>query len=252
MSAKSSIKIKNLQKGFVNFGNVSKLIFNGLSLDIDIAANSPSVILSPRQSGKTELMKIAASLEIPSSGSIETIVEGKKDGINKKFIPQKPSSFPWLNVKENIEFSLAPTDKKDSQPQARIDYLVNLTGLEGYENHFCRNISTGFRFRVSMASALVSKPDLLFIDDVFALMDAETKEEVFMLIKTIAKEEKTLMLISTASITGAASLADRIYLLGNTPLSFIEKYEFSGTVVPDKINILSSKITSLKLNEFSL
>lgn len=202
------LEIKNLSKEFVDEAGYKKNLFRNISFNVE--TDLITTVLAPTGTGKTSFLKIVSGLEKQSSG--ELINKGSGRTI---FIPSEPSSFPWLTVEENIGIVL--NEKKE------VKDLINLVGLEGYEDHIPHNKSFGFRFRISLARALALKPSVIILDEPFTKMDVETKAELYNLIRYIGVNEKQTILMGTTNITEAVYLSDKIILMKKNPAELLEE-----------------------------
>lgn len=198
------IEIINLSKEYVDKYGYKKILFQNLSFSLK--ENEISSIIAPIGAGKSSLLKIIAGLEKPTSGEVKC-----KNTNPLIFIPTEPSSFTWLNVKENISFELSDFD------DSKIEQLIALVGLEGYENHIPHNKSLGFRFRISLARALARNPLAVLLDEPFTRTDPQTRSELYLLIKDVNKKLGTAFLLATTNITEAIFLSNRIYLMKKNP-----------------------------------
>jgi ABC-type nitrate/sulfonate/bicarbonate transport system ATPase subunit len=196
-------------------------------------------ILAPFGSGKSTLLKIISGVIKKDSGEIYF---GDSQNKNVPLIPEKPSSFPWMNVKQNIEFGLNLSKNK----KYSVDDLISLTGLTGYGDHHPDNKSFGFRFRISLARAMALNPSLILIDDSFKLMKKETKEEIHQLIYDISFSEKINFIIATTNLVEAIQLSDIIFLMSAKPGRIIRRIETGRRLSPDLANVKSEKFASQK------
>lgn len=170
-------------------------------------------MLAPTGAGKSSLLKIISGLEDYTSGTI-------KDESNKKiFIPSKPSSFPWLNVKENVTFNIEKFE------EAELQKVINLVGLEGYKDHNPLNKSLGFRFRVSLARALFNNPEVLIIDQPFSKMRDEIRNDLYRLMRKVQREKNLTILFGTSNISEAILLSDRVYVMDKDPGRILDSFE---------------------------
>lgn len=205
----SFLEAHNITKYLKGEAGSKKPIIENLSFSISENDNI-SAILAPGRSGKTTILKILAGLDNDYSGDI--FLKGFQIKNKLPFIPEKPSSFPWLNVKDNIKIFLS-MQRKDEISRMRIQELINLVGLTGYENHYPSNKSYGFRFRISLARALSNPSPLILLDEPWKQMDPETKGEILNLIKNLSNEGHLKFLVASSNITDVAFLSDRILLL---------------------------------------
>lgn len=167
-------------------------------------------VLAPVGSGKSSFLKILSNLDKPTSGKIDS-------QFNKIiYIPSEPSSFPWLNVLDNISFN----SKYDSK---KIEEIVNLVELHGYEDHFPNNKSEGFRFRISLARAFANDPDLIIIDEPFNSLNTATRKEIYQLVRKVSSKTKVSFLLGTTNITEAIFLSDKVFLMKKNPGELIDE-----------------------------
>lgn len=205
---KPVLTLNNISKHYIDKVGYNINLLNKISLALN--TNEFLTILAPRGSGKTSLLKIISGLEQPTNGVIET------NGNKLIFIPTKPSSFPWLNVRENISFN-------SNLSSERISEIIDLVGLNGYTEHFPHNKSEGFRFRIALGRALANMPDVLVIDEPFANLNSRTREEIYLLLRTLYNSEKLTIIFGTTNITEAIFLSDKIYLMKKNPGEIIGK-----------------------------
>jgi NitT/TauT family transport system ATP-binding protein len=203
------IEVKNITKVFPDELGINRVLLNDISFIVP--DEQITSIITPEFAGKSTLLKIIAGLENPTGGSIMD-----SSGGSKVFIPSLPSSFPWLNVGQNI---MVGNKSKSNVVKSE---FINLVGLEGYENYCPHNSSIGFRFRISLARALVQRPALVLLDDPFKLMKQESRKELYFLVKEINKTTKTAFLFATSNVTEALILSDRIILMKKGPLEIIQ------------------------------
>lgn len=247
------IKISGINKEINKNGIIYVPLFEKLSMELEFMSGKVSSILAPANSGKTTLFKILAGLDTEFSGNIELKINKKNTAeIKKIYIPQKPSSFPWLNVTENCTLALSAQNQSKEVKEKLIHSAIELTGLKGYESHYPQNVSLGFRFRISLARALAIQPGVVFIDDSFSDMENKTKEEVIKLVKKIAEIEKTVFVFSTNRVSDAAAISEEVVLFGNSNFNLIERIDLTGKSTEQRINYITGKISSSNLNEFAL
>ena len=202
------IEVKNITKEFTDELGMKRVLFNDISFIIP--DEKITAIIAPVCSDKSTLLKIISGLENPSGGSIVNSSAG-----SIIYIPSLPSSFPWLNVEQNVMVGKKPN------PNINVGTFINLVGLEGYEKYRPHNSSTGFRFRISLARALAQNPSLIVLDDLFKSMEIESRKELYLLVKEINKTLKTSFLIATSDTSEAIYLSDIIILMKKDPVEII-------------------------------
>ena len=248
------LEVKDITKYFNGPAGSKQIIFEDLSFFISEEHNITS-ILAPFGAGKTTLLKILSGLDYDYKGDL--LLNGGKIKNKFPFIPEKPTSFPWLNVSGNIRLIMNILEKEERLSQIKFQEVIDLTGLTSYEDHFPCNKSYGFRFRISLARALVVSPKIILLDDPFKLMGSETKDEIFELIKKIASVKKIKFLIATSNITEAALLSDKILIINGKPgyLSgeiIIDKYKHRLEQLKDDIQEILQKENLNNATNFSI
>jgi ABC-type nitrate/sulfonate/bicarbonate transport system ATPase subunit len=212
------LQAKNVTKYFEMPAGAKTHVLENISFSINSNHKDGQIvsILAPFGSGKSTLLKIIGGLEKPSSGEVLFNNINYKTSLQKIiYLPEKPSSFPWLNVKHNLTF--AAEINSNNGIEKDINNIISLVGLNGYENHFPNNESIGFRFRISLARALIINPEFILIDDSLKNLDIETKEELYDVINLAANTLKITFIFATTNISSAIKLSDSIFLMKKNP-----------------------------------
>src|SRR4051794_8723244 len=188
------------------------------AIDFVVADGELVAIVGPSGCGKTTLLKILAGLLPPSRGTAElrgSPIAGPRRDIGVVF--QAPVLFPWRTVLGN---ALLPVDVqrlgRDKLRDRAMD-LLNLVGLQGFENRYPRELSGGMQQRVAMVRALVHDPAILLMDEPFGALDAMTREQMNVELQRIWLERRKTVLFITHSIPEAAFLADRVLVMTPRP-----------------------------------
>jgi NitT/TauT family transport system ATP-binding protein len=188
--------------------------------DISFSVDSEEFmcVLGPSGSGKSTLLRILAGLLPPSSGTIlygQEPLRGPRREVG--FVFQKANLMPWRTVLENImlplELEQVPTQSARSRAQA----MVDLVGLDGFENSLPRDLSGGMAQRVAIARALVHDPRLLLLDEPFGALDALTRERMGAELLRIWQAHRKTVIMVTHAIQEAVFLADRVLVLSPRP-----------------------------------
>ena len=198
-------------------------VIDDVSLEVD---NGDFVVfVGPSGCGKTTLMRIVAGLDTPSDGSVRLAGE-EVDGPDrhKGVVFQSYSSFPWLNVLDNVKFGLKFRDDVSSRESDEIArHYLNLVGLAGFESFFVNKISGGMRQRLAIARTLAADPDVLLMDEPFGALDAQNREFLqVQLLEIRARERKTIIFV-THDVEEAVFLAERIVVFSARPATVIEE-----------------------------
>ena len=206
-----------------NFYASEKNKVNNVNLKI---ANQGEIIslLGPSGVGKTTVLRTIAGLQKLESGQIflknkllsseKEHVEPEKRNIALSF--QDNSLFPNYNVIENINFGKKRANRNSSN--FKTDDIIKLLHIEPLLNKYPHQISAGEAQRVSLARSLVSKPDLLLLDEPFANIDQNLKEEIQYSVKNLLKKFNLTTIIVTHDSFEAFSLADKCGIILNQEL----------------------------------
>ena len=175
-------------------------------------------VLGPSGSGKSTLLRILAGLLEPTDG--EVIYQGEQLTSPRReigFVFQKANLMPWRTVIQNILLPLEVQGMAKEAAHARGSELVELVGLQGFEDTLPRDLSGGMAQRVAIARALVHDPDLLLLDEPFGGLDALTRERMGTELLHIWQRRRKTVVMVTHSISEALFLADRVIVLTSRP-----------------------------------
>jgi NitT/TauT family transport system ATP-binding protein len=176
-------------------------------------------IVGPSGCGKTTLLNIVAGLLTYDTGSLsidgETI---RGPGINRAMVFQHSSLLPWRTIAGNVRYGMELQKRVDAATmRERTDAFISLVGLTGFEKHYPSELSGGMQQRVNLARALASDPAVLLMDEPFAALDAQTREQMQSeLLKIWSHARKTVVFI-THQINEAIYLADRVAVMSPRP-----------------------------------
>lgn len=185
-----------------------------LGIDLNIPEGRITVILGKSGCGKTTLLRLI--------GGLEKFDRGKISNSNSKksaFVFQEPRLMPWLNVRKNIAFGLKDLNSKI------INELVNMVGLNGFENAYPNQLSGGMQQRTSIARALAYEPSFIMMDEPFAALDYFTREQMQKELIKIQNKTNCGMLFVTHSIDEALLIAHKIIVIDNGKVSFTYNLE---------------------------
>ncbi|MFI8224435.1 ABC transporter ATP-binding protein [Pseudomonas sp. NPDC085632] len=177
-----------------------------------------AVLVGPSGCGKSSLLYLTAGLAEPTSGEI--YVGGQQvqgPGADRGMVFQSYTLFPWLTVRQNVEFGL----KRRGMPAARrkeiVDYYVNEVGLGGFADNYAKQLSGGMMQRVAIARALANDPQILLMDEPFGALDSQTRLQMQQLLLRVWGNSKKTVLFVTHDIDEAILLGDRVYVMGAKP-----------------------------------
>ena len=171
-------------------------------------------VLGPSGSGKTTLLRILAGLIAPTSGSF---MFGHGEQPSTGMVFQQANLMPWRTVSENIKLPLEVKHVDEQSARAKAQEMIELVGLQGFEDSLPRDLSGGMAQRVAIARALIHDPDLLLLDEPFASLDAMTRERMWTELSRIWQMRQKTVIMVTHSINESLFLADRVLVLTQRP-----------------------------------
>ena len=141
------------------------------------------------------------------------------------FVFQKTAIFPWKTVMENVELPLQLAGVGKAERREKAQYLINLVGLQGFEDALPKQLSGGMKQRVGIARAYCSNPKILLMDEPFGALDAQTRYQMEEEVLRIWEKEKRTVIFVTNNIEEAVYLGDRIVLLSRCPATIKQIYD---------------------------
>jgi NitT/TauT family transport system ATP-binding protein len=209
------LQIKNISKEYKSSNLITQTIFDGM--DLEIREGEFVTIIGKSGCGKSTLLNIVAGLDKSFSGDV--IIEGKpvkSTSQDRIVIFQENALFPWLNVIQNIEFSLSQAGiRKDRRRDLAMNYL-NMVGLSDFADANVHELSGGMKQRVAIARALSLDPKFLLMDEPFAALDIHTRQSLCSELLRIHDETKKTILFVTHNIDEAVLLGDRVIILSHS------------------------------------
>ena len=192
-------------------------------ISLDIRENEFLVLFGPGQCGKTVLVNIIAKLEHPNSGEV-TYTDNRKVFGNVGLVFQQYAIFPWKTVIENVEMHEKFRGVPKNQRREEAMEYIKLVGLEGFEHSYPAQLSGGMKQRVGIARAYATNSDIIFMDEPFGALDAQTRYQMQEEILRIWEQKKVTIVFITNNAEEAVTLGDRIVLLSNKPCKVVQEF----------------------------
>jgi NitT/TauT family transport system ATP-binding protein len=175
-------------------------------------------LLGPSGCGKSTILKIVAGLEQPTSGRVlldgHEISEPSRD---RGMVFQTYTLFPWLTVRQNIEFGLDVAGRSKAERREVSQHYVGKIGLSGFENAYPGELSGGMKQRVAIARALANDPEILLMDEPFGALDAQTRTVMQELLLDVWDESHKTIIFVTHDVDEAVFIGDTIYVMTARP-----------------------------------
>jgi NitT/TauT family transport system ATP-binding protein len=237
--------VKNLSKSYPVRGDRHLTVLQ--NIDIEIFPREFICLVGASGCGKSTLLNIVAGLTPPSAG--EVLVDGRsvtgKPGSDRGMVFQGYTLYPWLTVAQNIAFGLQFQNMSQPEQRQRVNYLLNVVGLEKFAKSYPKQLSGGMKQRVAIARALANEPAVLLMDEPFGALDAQTKEQMQEFLLELWEKTHVTVLMITHDVEEAIYLSQRIYVLsarpgqvkGEIPIHLPEHRELDIKLSPEFIDI---------------
>lgn len=213
------LKVESVTKSFPMAGGAALDVLRGI--DLEVREGEIVALLGRSGSGKSTLLRILAGLIKPSEGRVlyrNRPIRGVNPGVSLVF--QSFALMPWLDVQANVELGLEALGMSPDERARKAIAVLDLVGLDGFEQAYPKELSGGMRQRVGVARALAVEPDVLLMDEPFSALDVLTAENLRGEILDLWAEGRIptrAILVVTHNIEEAVLLADRIIVLGTNP-----------------------------------
>ena len=187
------------------------------NVDFVVPSGSLTALLGPSGSGKSTLLRAIAGLDEPDTGSIVingrdvTQVPPQKRGIG--FVFQHYAAFKHLTVRDNVAFGLKIRKRPKGEIKEKVDNLLEVVGLSGFQNRYPNQLSGGQRQRMALARALAVDPEVLLLDEPFGALDAKVREDLRAWLRRLHDEVHVTTVLVTHDQAEALDVADRIAVL---------------------------------------
>lgn len=204
----------------IEINNLSKVYNNGRGItDINLEINRGDIFgfLGPNGAGKTTAMKVMTGLIKPDSGDVKILGYSVLEQFEKAMakvgcIIETAESYQYLTAYENLkQFSRYYKNVDDK----RIEEVLELTGIQRFKNEKTRRFSLGMKQRLGIAAAIISRPEVVILDEPLNGLDVEGMIDMRNLIKKLSEEEKTTFFISSHLIHDVELTCTKIGVLYN-------------------------------------
>ncbi|MBR6498636.1 MAG: ABC transporter ATP-binding protein [Clostridia bacterium] len=229
------IRCSGLSKSFAG-----KPVLEGISVTLN---ESEFVsVLGPGKCGKTTLIKLLSGLEMPDTG--EVLMRGEKvtaPSPERGVVYQNTMLFNWLSVLGNVRYPIKKLGRQESL--ARAKKYIDLMGLSGFEKAYPSQLSGGMKQRCGIARIYAMRPQIIFMDEPFSQLDAQTRYLMQLELEKIYLGEGQTVLFVSNNIEEAVYLSDRILVMSAQPSHIIREFRVS---LPRPRDYMSSEFVALR------
>ncbi|MEZ0293438.1 MAG: sulfate/molybdate ABC transporter ATP-binding protein [Solirubrobacteraceae bacterium] len=204
------IAVRDVRKSFGDFVALD-------NVSLEIPDGSLTSLLGPSGSGKSTLLRIIAGLEEPDQGTVEihgddaTRVPPQRRGIG--FVFQHYAAFKHMTVRDNVAFGMKIRKQPKQRVQERVDELLEVVGLAGYQQRYPNQLSGGQRQRMALARALAVEPRVLLLDEPFGALDAKVRAELREWLRRLHDEVHVTTVLVTHDQEEAMTVSDHIAVM---------------------------------------
>ncbi len=179
-------------------------------VNLDIATGEFVTIVGPSGCGKSTLLRIIAGL-ISTQGSVKKPDKGA-------FVFQDAALLPWRTVQKNAELLMELEDGFSKEERVtRVSSALQQVGLSGFEKSYPHQLSGGMKMRLSLARALVLRPEYLLLDEPLSAVDELTRELLQEEIHALWNEEKFTAILVTHNVAEAVFLSNKVVVMSSRP-----------------------------------
>jgi NitT/TauT family transport system ATP-binding protein len=175
-------------------------------------------LVGPSGSGKTTLLDLLGGLSRPTRGQV--LIEGAEvtgPGLDRGIVFQQYALFPWRTTLANVTFGLEQLGLSRRQRTEQAREHLALVGLTGFEDRYPHELSGGMKQRVAIARSLAYQPGILLMDEPFAALDAQTREQLQDELLRIWRTTGTTVVFITHGIEEAVYLGQRVAVMTSRP-----------------------------------
>ena len=202
-------------------------------LDLEIGRHEFVSLLGPSGCGKSTALRLIAGLASPSSGTIE--LNGTRSASHDiGFVFQEPTLMPWATVRDNVRLPLKLQQRGDASANAEVDEALVMVGLTGFERAYPRELSGGMKMRVSIARALVTRPQLLLMDEPFAALDEITRIRLNNDLLELWGTHSWTVVFVTHSVYESVYLSNRIVVMAARPGRVVAEHRIDAPFPRDE------------------
>lgn len=195
-------------------------------VSLDIKEGQIISVLGPSGCGKTTLLNIIAGFLAPTAGRVNLnghTVTGPD--AERGMVFQQGALFEWMNVRSNVSFGPRMKRMPKSEQDKKVQHLLEVVGLGGFEDKAVYELSGGMQQRVALARCLANDPDVILMDEPLGALDALTREKMQGLVLKLWKETGKTIILITHSVEEAILLGERLLVLAPRPGRIHKEYQ---------------------------
>ena len=222
-SAPVEIEFRNVGKCFPAKGKADAP-FAIRDVNFTIRRGEVVSIIGPSGCGKSTILNMGSGLYRPSEGEVFVGGEAVTGPVRRvAFMLQKDLLMPWRSIRRNVELGLEIQGMASAERAAIAANLLDRCHLQGFADHYPFQLSGGMRQRAALARTLAMDPQVLFLDEPFSALDAQTKMILQQDMARMLFEEKKTALFITHDLVEAIAMSDRLLVMSARPGTIVEE-----------------------------
>ncbi len=223
MSDAARLTVRNVSRVFRS-QDAETVALSGI--DLDLPPSSIVSLVGPSGCGKSTLLRMVAGFDHATEGQI--LLDGAavvRPGPDRGIVFQHPQLFPWLSVRDNVEFGPKMRGVPRADYAAAADRYLQAVGLADFGAHYPYQLSGGMRQRLQIARVLINEPAVLLMDEPFGALDYQTRLDMQRLLLELCARYKPTVLFITHDIDEAVFISDRIHVMSPRPGRIVGSFE---------------------------
>jgi NitT/TauT family transport system ATP-binding protein len=225
-SAPAKLSLRGVGKSFRSTGGDVVRALEDVTFDVEVGEFV--CLIGPSGCGKSAILNLLAGLDRPDEGHV--LLDGRPvqgPGPDRAVLFQEPALFPWMSVRDNVEFGLRMRGLPRAEIRERAASWLAKVELAEFADAQPHELSGGMRQRAALARALVCRPDVLLADEPFGSLDAQSREILQQELQAVWTELRNTLVFVTHNVREAVFLADRVVVLSARPGTPIEEYRIT-------------------------
>ncbi len=212
-------------------------------ITLDVGTGEFLTLVGPSGCGKSTVLDLLGGLATPTAGTI--LVDGQPitgPGRDRGIVFQQYALFPWRTAVDNIAFGLEVAGVGARERRERALYYLDLVGLSAFANRYPQELSGGMKQRVAIARSLAYEPQVLLMDEPFAALDAQTREDLQAELLHIWRTTGKTVVFITHGIDEAIVLGQRVVVMTARPGRVKQAFD-----IPEALHSETEDVRSLPL-----
>ena len=239
INGKTVVKLEDVELVYNSeIGKVTALA----QVNLDIQEGEFICVMGPSGCGKSTLLNIIAGFMQPTDG--QALMNGRPiEGPDwqRGVVFQSPPLYPWLTIKENVNFGLRMRNIPEKEREAITAEYLEIVGLTDFANRKPYELSGGMKQRASLAKVLVNEPGMILMDEPFGALDALTRDKMQALIRRIWMKNQSTVFFITHDVDEALSLATKVIVMSSRPGRIVKVLDTDFTYDMDGANSESAR-----------